>query len=315
MRKLQRRMSAFLFALSAILFLWPLREAEVQWLVAVSADEFNDRVSQEIAHIATPSWIEKRLEILLAETPRDWEQIDILAQNTKVPPPLKARLDAARETDFSPSARAKRCAHCIWDATRCSVSTLLSCRLPVDLTFVGDLTALARGGWAGATGGDIDELDVALGAAGLTATALIPFTAGASAPVKLGTSTLRSAKAAGRLSPRLGKTLLNANGDELRRAVHTVGDVTREIGLHGTLHIMPQIETITDLGELARISRSLGPDTLRAYDILGSARLARLGVRISETMVQLAAGIAALTAACISLLSSITLTAIRRWLR
>jgi hypothetical protein len=315
MNRLRRGLSLLLLGVAITLAAQPLLDPKTRWFVEVSAEKFRDRVTSEISKVATPEWTARRITALLQEEPRDWAQIDRLSESTSLSEALQLEMNAARARDFTLTSRLSRCGTCIWDATTCSVPTLLSCRLPVDLTVVGDVTALARGGVALSTGDDVDEIDVALGAVGLTATALIPLTGGASAPVKIGASTLRSAKTAGRLSPRLLDAIRAADATQIRRFAAQLGELNQKVGLEDTLRLLPRLERLDDAADLNRTVQALGPETLRAFDVLGDARVARLGLRLSEAAWQIYAAVSLTVGAMISLFYSALLNTTRRLLR
>ncbi|MEL6582584.1 MAG: hypothetical protein AAFQ36_02015 [Pseudomonadota bacterium] len=297
----------------------PLLDADTRWWVERGLGKFADRLEVELSRVATPAWTDTRVRQLLTESPRDWAKIEMLVVERAVSEELRTQLAEARAQDFSLVARTGRCAACLWDAATCSVTNLLMCRLPLDITPVGDVAALARGGVAVSTGQDVDELDVAIGAAGLSATLLIPFTGGASAPVKAGTSVLRTAKAAGRVTPELTRVLRTADPSVFRPLAASLGDLRAEVGLAETVRLLRHVGSVDDAALVARTSRALGPRTVLAFEALGKSRIARLGLRLSDDAISVVAGVGGAVLALVSLITGAAqgsaLSAVRRLLR
>ena len=102
---------------------------------------------------ATPDTITTRLTSLLTEEPRNWfaiEAVESLAAERalSLPVDLRHKRAAAWEQDNGFWQSAGECARCAWDARTCELSTILMCRAPVDLSPLGDLAGVIRGGTA-----------------------------------------------------------------------------------------------------------------------------------------------------------------------
>ena len=124
-------------------------------------------------------------------------------RSVELPPNLVDRLQVLRAQDSGLLATAQNCAACVMDAAACTVSLLLLCRAPVDLTPVGDVAGIVRAGTAHLAGTEIDEVDLGLSIVGLGATALVLFSGGTSLSVKAGAGLAKVARGAGRLSDGL----------------------------------------------------------------------------------------------------------------
>ena len=75
------------------------------------------------------------------------------------------------------------------------------------------------------------------------------------------------------------------------------------------------VDDAADARRLARMSEALGPKTLGRIEVLGKARLFRLGLRLSDVARDLFAGLAGLAAASVGFAQSAGLRLARRGLR
>lgn len=326
MRRLVRRLLALALAGSLALTLLttarialdpalgPWREATAAEIVAAT-----DRM---LATEATPARIEDLVLTRLAESPRNWASltaIRALAEERGIPlaHDTAAAYDAAYATDDGVIKQAGDCAKCIWDITQCSLSTVLICRAPVDLTFVGDLAGVARAGTAYVSGSEIDEIDLGLSVAGLAATAAILVSGGTSVAVKAGAGAAKVARGLGRLSDGvtdMARTAVRTgvkwdalpavrSTDDLANALRwdafapladTLTGVDRIRAATGTtevLHLLPLIETATDARRIGNAAEALGPKLVGRAEVLGKARLVRATSRITGTAWALGSGI------------------------
>jgi len=184
-----------------------------------------------------------------------------------LPADLVDRLQSLRTADSGLIATAQACGSCLMDTATCTVSLVLMCRAPIDLTVVGDSAGLARGGAAYASGGEVDEVDLALSVVGLGATALVVASGGSSLAVKAGAGLAKIARGMGRVSDGLvamTRTALREgvdwaalpavrSADELAAVIRTAsfaplvdvaGNLTRLQSAAGTaraLHLMPPL--------------------------------------------------------------------------
>lgn len=272
---------------------------------------------------ATPERLTARLSARLDETPRDWVVIDALADLAReraidLPPDLVDRLQVLRSEDGGLIATATACGACVMDARACSVTLLLMCRAPIDLTAVGDLAGIARAGAARLAGEEIDEIDLGLSVIGLGATAVVLISGGSSLAVKAGAGLAKTARAAGRLSDGL-TTLIRVTvrdgvdwarlpavrgTDDLAAAIRvdafrpllsTAQDLTRLQGVVGSaraLHLLPLVDGPVTARRLSNAAEALGPTRLVAgVDLVGPARMLRATVRFSDAAWQFAAGL------------------------
>ena len=329
MKRLVRRLLALALAGSVCLTLLatarialdpalsPLREATANEIVAATDRMLVDK--------ATPARIEELVLTRLSETPRNWAAlaaIRALADERGIPlaPDTAAAYDAALSEDSGVMKQAGDCARCIWDITQCSLNTVLICRAPVDLTFVGDLAGISRAAAAYATGADIDDIDLGLSIAGLAATATILVSGGTSVAVKAGAGAAKVARGLGRLSDGvqdMARTAVRSgvtwsalpaarSADDLYAALRwdafapladTLTGMDRIRAATGTtnmLHILPMIDTATDARRIANAAEALGPKLVGRAEVLGKARLLRATSRITGTAWALGSGIVGL---------------------
>lgn len=294
--------------------LTPWRDAAV--------DEIRAALDKQVARYATPARLETLVLTRLAESPRNWAAIDALvelAQEQGVPLPADtaAAVQAARDDDSGLLAAAGGCASCIWDASTCSITQVFLCRAPVDLTFVGDITGIARAGAAYATGAEIDRVDLALSVVGLGATAFVVATGGTSAVVKAGAGIAKVARGTGRLSkpllrladdavrtgvdwarlPSVRSTddlALAVRGEAFAPLISVAVDVERlRVATDATtvLHLLPLVDDANDARRLANAATAVGPKLVGRAELLGKARLMRTTVRYTRTAVAFGGGL------------------------
>lgn len=329
MRRLVRRLLALALVASLALTvlttarvaldpaLSPLREATGAEIIAAT-----DRM---LATGATPARIEELVLTRLAESPRNWASltaIRALADERGIPlaPDTAAAYDESLAEDDGLIKQAGDCARCIWDVTQCSLNTVLICRAPVDLSFVGDLAGVARAGSAYVTGTQVDEVDLGLSVVGLAATAAILVSGGTSVAVKAGAGAVKVARGMGRLSDGVTDMARVAvktgvrwdalpavrSADDLAAALRweafaplaaTLTDVERIRSVAGTtdmLHILPMIDTATDARRIANAAEALGPKLVGRAEVLGKAKLIRATTRITGVAWAMGSGIVGL---------------------
>lgn len=312
--------------------------------------ELTATLNREIAKAATPRTINSRLKELLSETPTPWLAIraveDVAAfRNITLDPEIKSAITRKYDDEHGLLLTSGKCISCGWDASNCELSAILLCRAPVDLTPVGDIAGVIRESGNYVLGNEVDKIDLTLSAVGLGATVIAPATGGTSLAVKLGASTLKTAKKLGNLSPGLArtlttsadraidwKTLSNANPLDFRKAVKEAvnpqaltpvtdilkasADIRGNTGVIETLHLMRYMENAEDAVSTARISGSLGPRTISAFELVGKSRLIRATIRYSdEAMGAIFATISAFLSLIGLLLGSVTTKATRMALR
>jgi hypothetical protein len=329
-RRLDRLMLAGGCAASLAMTLWSgaevARNPMLAPVVARTADEIAAAADRALAARATPEHLSGLIAARLADDPRNWVALTALRglaedRGIALPPATVAAYDAAWEEDTGLFAQVGDCAACAWDPAACSLSNVLVCQAPVAFTPIGDVAGIARAGLARATGGDVDEIDLALSVVGLGATAVILASGGTSATVKLGASIARMARRMGLVSPRLTALALDSvrrgvdwaalpairSLDDVRAALRMdafapLTSIAADVGRIGnrldgaeTLHLVRLIDDAPDARRLAALSEALGPRTVATAEVLGKSRFLRIAVRLSDVAIGLVAGLVGLT--------------------
>ncbi|WP_435257709.1 hypothetical protein ACSBLW_16610 [Thioclava sp. FR2] len=305
----------------------PLRDA--------TTAEITASIDRQLALVATSETLAARIEARLSETPRNWVALDALADLAKdraipLPDDLTTQITAAREADFSPAALAGDCADCALDIAKCTLTTAMVCKVPLLLTPLEDIRGIAQAGVDYATGNQIDQIDLGLSIAGLTATGLALTSGGTTLPVKAGATTAKLARGMDLMSPRLidmaattARTGIDWAGlpavrstDDLAKLLRAdaiaplsntltdLGRVTETLGPSATLHLLPLVDDATDAARLSRMSSALGPRTVAAAELLGKSRLFRASLRATNLATELLIGLGALGASLASALAS-----------
>lgn len=307
---------ALLLAASLALSLWSGAQLARGWPASAFLDAGADRIAARLeaglARAAANGQTLTRFAALLDDTPRNWRAIDAIEaelarQGIALPPDLAARRQALHAADHGALATARACTACAWDARTCTLESA-TCALPVYLTPVPDLAGVLREGGNYLTGAEVDEIDLALSAIGLSAFALVPVTGGTSLAVKTGAALGRIAKAMGRLPPALARSFRTAAREgfdwaglpavrslddfaaltrptHLRPAVVVLNDggrIAAALGVAPTLHMLAHAGNATDLRRLANVAEAAPARSVAALEVLGSSRLLRTARRVSD---------------------------------
>lgn len=293
----------------------------------------------------TPGWVAAELDAAVQSEDLDRAELLLdLVESRRIPVPGD-RIAGAREfvdRKNQPLARLQRCSACLMDAADCRTpSMLFACNIPVELTVVGDVKALAEAGADAVADRQVDRVGVALAAAGIGATALVPLTGGTSLTIKAGATTLRLARKMGVLGKGISRALSDAANAPFRwnrlgefartgrldaitdaRRFRKLGRIADDLGAVGkhagpaeAIFLLKHVETAKDAAVLARVSRIAGKKTRRTMEVLGLGRAARALVRLSDLAWTALGLLAALAAQALALLSPLCLRPLRRALR
>lgn len=320
-------------------------------LVERGTAEFRARLDRALAAEIDDDWIAGRVEAGLSTTPRDWVLIDMAREESAtrglpLPEALAARLARAEAAERSALAAAEACIGCVLWPAACPVSGAMLCNIAVEVTPVGDVRSLVRGGIAWQAGDPVDRIDVALATVGLAATAGTLVTAGTSYAVKAGAGIAKVARAAGTLGAgfaarvaRMSDGLIDwrrmpadptdwqgvsAAIDRTRLAALTalaedLGGVVAAAGPVRAVRLMRHVDGPAEARLLRRTADAAGPRMAVAVEALGMGRLARLSVRWSRALREAALGLlgafAALTGLGLSVAGGIGARMGRRALR
>ncbi len=211
-----------------------------------------------------------------------------------------------------------------------------------DFTVIGDARDLYEQYQNLQAGKDVNELITALAGVGVGLTALTVLSSGTAAPIKTGSSTLKLATRANKLSPKMQSVLIKQamdlfdykafllatrgekNLDNLRQAAmkaynpkaldalsetaNQVNTIRKSTSLVDTLDILRYAESADDLRRLEKLSVKYGTETKGVLKLLGKSALGT--VRLLRHATEL---IVAALASLISLLAS--LIALSAWIR
>ena len=317
----------------------PLRDATLAEFVAAS--------DAMLANAATPETLQAHIANRLAEEPRNWLALDALIdlaaeRGIALPQDLLEAVQIQREDDHGYYAQATSCAKCAYDPATCALEQVMICQAPVALTPIGDIAGITRAGVAYASGGAVDQIDLALSTVGLGATLAVVVSGGSSGVIKAGAGLAKLARKMGRLSPRLVDMAVTAarrgidwaglpavrSMGELRAVVRseefapltaTLLDLERTRAATDAttaLHLLPMVDDAADARRLAVAAEALGPKLVGRAEVLGKARLFRASYRMSKAAWGLATGWVGLLISLAGLighgLQSIGLAALRR---
>ena len=327
LRSAARAILSLLLALSLTFSLWSGWQLAQGWpgsaFVAAGAARIEAALNRDLARAAGDGRMTARLAALLDAAPRNWLAIEAVEeemarQGLAPPPELAARRDAAYQADHGVIATGKACAACGWDARNCSLEIVLICGLPVYLTPLPDLAGVLREGTHYATGQEVDEVDFALSAIGLTAVALVPLTWGSSALVKAGAGVARLARRMGHLPEGVARVFARAASDgfdwagiarvrsadelaalarpaRLRPALEVLEDggrMSSALGVPATLHLLAHAEDAGELRRLAHVAEAAPNRSVAAFEVLGKSRLLRVARHLSRAAIRFAAALA-----------------------
>lgn len=259
--------------------------------VELAAADAKLRIEAAIAKRVTVDWLSPRIERALRDQDlQDLELLRALAQDHAVvlPAGLQQRVDTELSRNDGAFGQISACGRCMTDFSACpSFGMASACHVPFELSPAGDVAALLRQGKAGLSGQEVDEVEAALAAIGLAATASAVISAGGAAPVKLSASMLRMARRSNSLSPGMQRALLDAASDAspARRLMPVIDDLStlvRETSVAEALPLLRQAENAGDLRRIARVSKVTGKDTSRSLRVLGKDDAFRLLHRISD---------------------------------
>lgn len=211
-----------------------------------------------------------------------------------------------------------------------------------DFTVIGDVRDLYEQYQNLQAGKDVNELMTALAGVGVGLTAITVLSAGSTAPIKTGSSTLKLATRANKLSPKMQSVLLKQatdlfdykafllatrgekNLDKLRQAAvkaynpkalealsetaEQVNSIRKSTSLVDTLDILRYAESADDLRRLEKLSVKYGSETKGILKFLGKSAIGT--VRLLRYATEL---VVAALANLVSLLAS--LIALSAWLR
>lgn len=345
-RRLWQGMLTGLLALSLIWSGWGLiRFAQSPLggaLVNRTEAELDAAYARALSRHATPQEMSARILHRLDEAPRNWVALEGLialaeAEGVVLPEDVTHAYALAYTQDHSTLARASSCAACAYDLRVCTMGADLACGIGVNLTVAGDVLSLGRESGAWVRGEAVDQLDVTLSFIGIGATGLAVVTGGTSYTLKVGAGMMKIAHRMGRITPGVRRLYTRAfregvdwarlpairNSDDLARLGRTdalrpalqmtesLGTLQARAGTRGALHLVAHAENLAEAQRVARASRALGPRTVGAFEVLGKSRFLRTGLRMSQPLLEVLAGLVAALTALLGLIGNRVLRILR----
>lgn len=318
-------------------------------LVERSGTEIRAAYDRMMLREATQEKVNARYRELVTAAERDWVAItaieDLAAgRDLSLDPEIVALRDIGFEIDHSMMKQAGQCVACAWDPRQCDLNAALLCRVPIDLTPVGDVTGIVRESGRYALGLDVDMFELGLSTVGLGATVLAPLTLGSSASLKAGTGTVKLARRANAITPgmerfitrqasdavdwaALSKTNLRSFNDDLRRAANPdalrpltkaleyTGALYNKLGLRGTVHVLRFAENGDDVRRLSKATDAVGPELRGGLELVGRNKVLRATLRWTDEAYALLASILSAITATLGLAGSMLATRAIRILR
>ena len=316
-------------------------------------DEAQDRIEAKVERLAareiTPEKLDRKLKSLLLEEPRNWLAIDgvieVAGYHGVAPSPkLANRIADAREHDDSWLRKAGRCANCLVNADSCDFSWVLACRVPVDLTPIGDVAGVSRQLINMALGQEVDQFDLTLSVIGLGAEAMTLTSAGSSYTVKIGASLLKTARKMGAISRPLARAILRAGKRaidwellknsplsalprNIRRAIRPgalhplkefmghVLSMRADIGTVPTFYMLRKVENFDEGRRLARFTKAVKKRAVGYMEILGKNRILRATLRYADEAIALVAWLGGFLVGLILFIKNAALSFLIRRLR
>ncbi len=323
--------SLCLFAVSV----WQLSSSSVgRIFIEKTNAELRESLIKLAERNADQTRLERAISDELARAPRDWIVINSLlevAASREIPisDDIYRAVETANATDHSFLNTARACAECAWDAGTCQTSQAMACGMTISMTPVGDFAGLARAGRDYWTGADIDEIDAALSAIGIGATAMSIGTGGTSLTIKAGAGFLRFAHRSGNIPAPITRVLRQAardgidwsglrsvrgaedvqaliRADQLSPAVEaasSIGSVVTSTSVAQGLHLLRVSESVSDMRSIAPVAAVWEDETAGFVRLAGKNRVVRATLKLAD-------GVLAFVLGLFGLLISIFWTAI-----
>lgn len=261
-------------------------------------EEIRGSVAATVRTLAPRAELERRIAESLdsgdTEEAEDWFHLADLT-SVEIDPALRRRYDeqtAPLPTLLrSAAAGASGFVTGAGDSTAATVGAFVS-----DLTVVGDLRDAAAQTGNMLQGEPVDEVIMALSAAGIGLTAATLATGGTALPVKLGASVVKLAHKTGRMTKGFARSLadLGRLGDtaKLNRSLESLGAVGKATSPRGALTVMRSLDHVDDLPRAERLATAVGKPTAGVFKVAGRRALdglAKVAVRSAAAVWALAA--------------------------
>lgn len=301
--------TALLIAAAVLVATAPILPRGVETAAFLSGPHDETAVASYRLKSRSPDDYDAAIHAALAKDDADLaDSLVALAIREAVPLPAKT----VRAVDRAVAERGTRMAGEAWNgfvSGSAETEPALAGAIAADLSGYGDVRDLYSEARNYAAGEAVDTTTVALAAVGITLTVATVFTLGATAPEKVGVSTIKIVNRLGRLSKPLRRQVLRLAGEAvdtaaLRRLGNSLGkfDLTamrtaarqvvrpapaaklkqlgadvatlgKNAGYRGTLDVLAKADDATAISRMARLSRTFGKATRGALFMLGDAAL------------------------------------------
>jgi hypothetical protein len=138
-----------------------------------------------------------------------------------------------------------------------------------DLFVFGDVRDLAREGWHGLRGEEVDKVVLGLAGTGIAVTAGVYASAGLAAPARAGLTVAKAAKRGGHIGLPLLRLLKLEKREKLVEFVSDLGKVQQRAGMRGALDSLKLAEHPKDVARLASLAAVKGTKTRAIVKLLG----------------------------------------------
>jgi hypothetical protein len=138
-----------------------------------------------------------------------------------------------------------------------------------DLFVFGDVRDLAREGWHGLRGEEVDKVVLGLAGTGIAVTAGVYASAGLAAPARAGLTVAKAAKRGGHIGLPLLRLLKLEKREKLVEFVSDLGKVQQRTGMRGALDSLKLAEHPKDVARLASLAAVKGTKTRAIVKLLG----------------------------------------------
>jgi hypothetical protein len=146
-----------------------------------------------------------------------------------------------------------------------------------DLFVFGDIRDVAREGWHGLRGEQVDKLVLGLAGTGIAITAGMYASGGLAAPARAGLSVAKAARRGGFLGVELIRLLKVETREGLVAFVGNLGRVQSRTGMRGALEGLRIVEHPQDAAKLARLAAAKGGKTRAIVKLLGRGAIVLTG--------------------------------------
>ena len=301
--------TALLIAASLVAATAPILPRGIETATFLSGSRDETAVASYRLKSHSPNDYDAAIREALAKDDADLaDSLVALAIHEAVPLPA----ETVRAVDKAVAERGTRMAGEAWNgfvSGSAESEPALAGAIAADLSGYGDVRDLYTEAHNYAAGGAVDTTTVALAAVGITLTVATVFTLGATAPEKVGVSTIKIVNRLGRLSKPLRRQVLRLAGEAvdtgaLRRLGRSLGtfDLTavrtaarqivrpapaaklkqlgadvatlgKNAGYRGTLDVLAKADDAAAISRMARLSRTFGKATRGALFMLGDVAL------------------------------------------